>query len=59
MKIVWNYVLIGLLTVVAAAVVVGGEPASAELRLAEAATAAGTTLICSLTAPGPITSTPD
>lgn len=54
MNIVWTYVAIALATLVAAMVIVGGESASAELKLAEAATtaaAAGVTVICFLAGP--------
>ncbi len=59
MNIVWSYVAVGLLTVAAAAVVAGGEPAIAELRLVEAATAAaaaGVSAVCFLAAPQAVTS---
>jgi hypothetical protein len=59
MNSVWSYVAAGLLTLCAAAVVAGGEPAMAELRLAEAATtaaAAGTSAICFFAAPQAVTS---
>ena len=59
MNIVWSYVAVGLLTVAAAAVVAGGEPAIAELRLVEAATAAaaaGVSAVCFLAAPPAVTS---
>lgn len=62
MKMMWNYGAIGLLTVAAAALVATGEPASAELRLVEAATTAaavGTTAMCFLASPASITATPD
>ncbi|GAA4341737.1 hypothetical protein GCM10023165_22770 [Variovorax defluvii] len=62
MKIIWNYGAIGLLTLAAATVVVMGEPANAELRLAEAATTAsavGTTAICFLASPASISVTPE
>ncbi|CAN7606073.1 hypothetical protein LJR130_004478 [Variovorax sp. LjRoot130] len=65
MNIVWNYVAVGLLTLAAAAVVVIGESANAELKLAEAAknaAAVGITAICFLASPASpasITSTPD
>ena len=42
MKMMWNYGAIGLLTLAAAAVVATGEPANAELKLVESATAAAT-----------------
>jgi hypothetical protein len=45
MNIAWNYVAVGLLTIATAAGVVVGEPANAELRLAEAATR-GVGLLC-------------
>lgn len=51
MNIVWNYMAIGLIALVAAAAIAGGEPAMAELRLAEVATT-GVDFICSLVAPG-------
>ncbi|MDM0076802.1 hypothetical protein QTH90_20505 [Variovorax sp. J2P1-59] len=59
MNIVWSYVATGLLTVSAAAAVAGGEPATAELRLVEAATmaaAAGISAVCFLAAPQAVTS---
>ncbi|MBT2326527.1 hypothetical protein J7E62_29890 [Variovorax paradoxus] len=62
MNIMWNYVAVGLLTLAAAAVVAIGEPASAELKLVEAATTAasvGVTAICFLASPASITSTPE
>jgi hypothetical protein len=62
MKMVWNYGAVGLLTLAAAAVVAVGEPASAELRLAEAATTAatvGATAMCFLASPASVTATPD
>jgi hypothetical protein len=62
MNIMWNYVAVGLLTVAAAAIVVVGEPASAELKLVDAAknaAAVGVTAICFLASPASITSTPD
>jgi Kef-type K+ transport system membrane component KefB len=62
MNIMWNYVAVGLLTVAAATVVVIGAPASAELKLVEAAknaAAVGVTAICFLASPASITSTPD
>jgi len=40
MQSLLSYIAIGLLTVLAAATVAGGEPATAELKLAEAATKA-------------------
>jgi hypothetical protein len=57
MNSVWSYVVAGVLTLCAAAVVAGGEPAMAELRLAEAATtaaAAGGSVICFSAAPEPV-----
>ncbi|MGO4393838.1 hypothetical protein AB4Z46_20995 [Variovorax sp. M-6] len=54
MNIVWSYVAAGILTLVAGLVVAGGEPAVAELRLAEAATtaaAAGVSVVCLLVQP--------
>lgn len=45
----WNYIGVGLLAIAAGAGVIFGEPASAELRLAEAATtaaAAGAEALC-------------
>ena len=51
-NIAWNYVAVGLVTVAAAASVIIGEPASAELRLAESAAKAGAEVICFLLAPG-------
>ena len=59
MNIVWSYVAMGFLTVVAAVVVAGGEPAIAELRLVEAATAAaaaGVSVVCFLAAPQAVNS---
>lgn len=61
MNIAWNYVAVGLLTVAAAAGVIIGEPASAELRLAEAATTAvavGAEAICFLMTPDMATPAP-
>jgi hypothetical protein len=58
MNIVWNYLAIGLLTLVAAAAIAGGEPAVAELRLAEAATT-GVNFICSLAGSEPASSNPE
>lgn len=40
MRIAWTYIAIGFLTLASAAVIVGGEPAKAELRFAESATTA-------------------
>jgi len=40
MQIFWCYIVLGVLTLVAAATIAGGEPALAELKLAEAATKA-------------------
>jgi hypothetical protein len=62
MKMIWNYGAIGLLTLAAAGLVATGEPASAELKLAEAATTAaavGTTALCFLASPASVTATPD
>lgn len=62
MKMMWNYGAISLLTLAAAAVVALGEPASAELKLVESATAAatvGTTALEFLASPASITSAPD
>ena len=62
MNNVWNYLAVGLLTLAAAAVVVIGEPANAELKFAEAAKSAaavGVTAMCFLASPASITSTPD
>ena len=62
MKIMWNYGLVGLVTVAAAGLVAVGEPANAELKLAEAATAAaavGATALCFLASPASVTATPD
>lgn len=58
MNSVWSYVAAGVLTLCAAAVVAGGEPAMAELRMAEAATVAATAdaVICFLAAPQAVTS---
>lgn len=55
MQVLWSYIVLGLLTVLAAAAVAGGEPAAAELKLAEAATKAaiaGVSLVCLLPEPG-------
>lgn len=54
MNIVWSYVAASILALVAGFVVAGGEPAVAELRLAEAATtaaAAGVSVVCLLAKP--------
>ena len=62
MKMMWNYGAIGLLTLAAAAVVAMGEPASAELKLAEAASAVsgvGATALCFLISPASVTAMPD
>ncbi|MDR6857144.1 hypothetical protein [Variovorax guangxiensis] len=62
MKMMWNYGAIGLLTLAAAAVVAIGEPANAELKLVESATAAatvGATALCFLVSPASVTATPD
>ena len=62
MKMMWNYGAISLLTLAAAAVVALGEPASAELKLVESATAAATasaTVLEFLASPASITSTPE
>jgi hypothetical protein len=62
MKMMWNYGAISLLTLAAAAIVALGEPASAELKVVEAATAAatvGATALCFLASPASITSTPE
>ena len=62
MKMMWNYGAIGLLTLAAAAVVALGEPASAELKLVESATAAatvGATALEFLASPASVASTPD
>jgi len=53
MNIVWSSVAIGLFALAAGAAVAGGEPALAELRLAEAATTAaiaGLSAVCLLEA---------
>jgi hypothetical protein len=47
-NIAWSYVAIGLLTIAAAASVIIGEAASAELRLTETAATAGAEVICFL-----------
>lgn len=62
MKMMWNYGAIGLLTLAAAAVVALGEPASAELKLVESATAAateGAAALEFLASPASIPSAPD
>lgn len=63
MKMIWNYGAVGLLTLAAAAVVALGEPASAELKVVEAATASaatvGTTALSFLASPASVTSAPD
>ncbi len=62
MKMMWNYGVVSLLTLAAAAVVALGEPASAELKLVESATAAaavGATALEFLASPASIASTPD
>jgi hypothetical protein len=62
MKMMWNYGAIGLLTLAAAVVVALGEPASAELKLVESATAAatvGATALDFLASPASMTSAPD
>ena len=54
MNIVWSYVAAGILTLAAGFVVAGGEPAVAELQLAEAAmtaAAAGVSVVCLLARP--------
>ncbi|MBB3177422.1 hypothetical protein [Variovorax sp. Sphag1AA] len=54
MQIFWSYVAFGMLTLLAAATVAGGEPAVAELKLAEAATkaaVAGVSVVCLLPEP--------
>lgn len=59
MNVLWSYVALGLMTLLAAVVVAGGEPASAELKLAEAATkaaVAGISLVCLLPEPKAILS---
>lgn len=59
MNVAWSYVTLGLMTVVAAVAVAGGEPANAELKLAEAATkaaAAGVSFVCLLPEPKAILS---
>lgn len=48
MNIVWGFVVIALLALAGGVVVAGGEPASAELRLAEAATTAAVAGIASV-----------
>jgi hypothetical protein len=53
MKMMWNYGAVGLLTLAAAAVVAGGEPANAELRLVEASTAAAAAPVPTIAAPEP------
>jgi len=60
MNMMWNYLLVAILTLGAAALVAFGEAANAELKLAEAATTAavvGVTAICFLAAPASITTT--
>ena len=62
MKLILNYGAIALLTLGAAGLVAVGEPASAELKLAEAASAAtavGATALCFLVSPASVTATPD
>ena len=61
MKMMWNYGAIGLLTLAAAAVVAIGEPANAELKLVESATAAATAGATALflVPPAPVAATPD
>ena len=54
MQILWSYVAFGVLTLMAAVTVAGGEPAVAELKLAEAATkaaVAGVSVVCLLAEP--------
>jgi len=54
MQILWSYIAFGLLTLLAAATIAGGEPAIAELKVAEAATkaaVAGVSVICLLPEP--------
>ncbi|SCK45522.1 hypothetical protein VAR608DRAFT_4446 [Variovorax sp. HW608] len=54
MQILWSYIALGLLALVAAATIAGGEPAVAELKLAEAATKAavvGVSAVCLLPEP--------
>ncbi len=49
MQILWSYVVFGALTLMAAVTVAAGEPAVAELKLAEAATkaaVAGVSVVC-------------
>jgi hypothetical protein len=55
MNIAWSYTAVGLLTVAAAAIVTIGEPANAELRIAEAAKSAATAGAETLCALGPRT----
>ncbi|VTU20484.1 hypothetical protein H6CHR_01396 [Variovorax sp. PBL-H6] len=62
MKMIWNYGVVSLLTLAAAAVVALGEPASAELKVVEAATAAafvGITALPGLALPASINSAPE
>ena len=54
MRIFLSYIVFGFLTLAAAATVAGGEPAVAELKLAEAATkaaVAGISVVCLLSEP--------
>ncbi|WP_143684715.1 hypothetical protein [Variovorax sp. KK3] len=57
MKMLWNYGAVALLTLAAAAIVAGGEPANAELRLAEAARSASVAETAAPSAPSMSTST--
>ena len=62
MKLILNYGAIALLTLGAAGLVAVGEPASAELKLAEAASAVsgvGATALCFLISPASVTAMPD
>ncbi|MBO9649064.1 MAG: hypothetical protein J7605_11165 [Variovorax sp.] len=54
MQIFWSYITFGVLTLLAAITIAGGEPAVAELKLAEAATkaaVAGVSVVCLLPEP--------
>jgi hypothetical protein len=56
MNILWTYIAWGLLTLTAATVVVGGEAATAELKLVETAAASGISALSCLTEPMAMTS---
>lgn len=60
MLILWSYVAFGVLTLMAAVTVAGGEPALAELKLAETATkaaVAGVSAVGLLSGPEALSST--